>query len=202
MYYNLKKELFNCLYKDVDGYDLSYQSGQRQNLNGNNFVYGEINFDTFADLLDELPYNSEQRVFYDLGSGVGKPVIAAALLGDFQKLVGIEMLEDLHLESMRVKNLFNSDVRKLFPSKAAVQIDFICGNLLTTDFSDGDLVFVQSTCFNEELMEKLEQKCNELKPGSLVITGTKSLPTWQVTGMKKYKMSWGEACLFFHVKQP
>jgi len=159
MYLNLKKELFACLYKNVDGYALSYQSNQRQNLVARDFVYGEILFDSFAQMLDELPYNASQKVFYDLGSGVGKPIIAAALLGDFQKLVGVEMLQDLHQEALRVKNLFNSEVKKLFPSKETAQRDFILGDLYKIDFSDGDVIFVQSTCFSDVNMRELEHKC-------------------------------------------
>ena len=164
-------------------------------------VYGEIEFKTFAEMLDDLPYNKEQRVFYDLGSGVGKPVIAAALLCDFTKVCGVELLEDLHNEALRIKDLFDNEVRNLFPSKKKLQMEFICDDLFKVDFSDGDVVFIQSTCFSEDNMKQLENKCEILKPESLIITATKSLPSWPVVGMKRYKMSWGEVSLFFHLKQ-
>lgn len=35
-------------------------------------------------------------VFYDLGSGAGKGVIAASLLHPFERCCGIELLDSLH----------------------------------------------------------------------------------------------------------
>ncbi len=63
------------------------------NLTNSSYIYGEILFFPFADILrsiaSELPSNA---IFYDLGSGTGKAVLAASLLYPFSKVVGIELL--------------------------------------------------------------------------------------------------------------
>jgi hypothetical protein len=41
------------------------------------------------------PKLSSGGVFYDLGSGAGKLALAASLLHDFDKIVGIEVLKDM-----------------------------------------------------------------------------------------------------------
>jgi hypothetical protein len=46
--------------------------------------------------------------FYDLGSGIGKPVIAAALLHNFEKCIGIETLEGLYTTSLLLQDRYNS----------------------------------------------------------------------------------------------
>lgn len=48
--------------------------------------------------------------FYDLGSGTGKPVIAAAILHNFDVCVGIEILEGLYSMSLDVKAAYDSKV--------------------------------------------------------------------------------------------
>ncbi|CAN0105289.1 unnamed protein product, partial [Discosporangium mesarthrocarpum] len=70
-------------------------------------VYGEITFEAFAVVLDKIkskyglpgkghsgPEGVVQDpggVFYDIGSGTGKPVISAAILHPFSKSVGVEV---------------------------------------------------------------------------------------------------------------
>lgn len=44
-------------------------------------------------------------IFYDLGSGVGKGVIAASLLHSFESCKGIELLHSLHKMSLELKEI-------------------------------------------------------------------------------------------------
>lgn len=44
-------------------------------------TYGEINFNSFRELLCSLPLDLQSAVFYDIGSGTGKAVLAAACCG-------------------------------------------------------------------------------------------------------------------------
>ena len=61
------------------------------------FVYGEIEYASFEATLrkirDEL--RPGQDVFYDLGSGAGRPVVAAAVLFPFRACRGVELLAGL-----------------------------------------------------------------------------------------------------------
>ena len=49
-------------------------------------------------------------VFYDLGSGTGKPVLAATILHDFSECVGIEYLEGLFSVSQELLGVYNDRI--------------------------------------------------------------------------------------------
>ena len=76
-------------------------------------VYGEVRFDALALVLHTLRerYGALSKpggVFYDIGSGTGKPVFGAALLHCWDKVVGIEVVQDLHnaaLEMLEVSGV-------------------------------------------------------------------------------------------------
>ncbi len=51
-------------------------------------------------------FDSSGGVFVDLGSGQGKGVLAAALVHDFDEVVGVEHLEGLYLKSLELKDLY------------------------------------------------------------------------------------------------
>ena len=53
---------------------------------------------------------SKGGLFYDLGSGTGKPVAAAAVLHNFDVCIGIEILEGLHNASMEILHAYNTRV--------------------------------------------------------------------------------------------
>lgn len=75
------------------------------------------------------------------------------------------------------------------------------------DWSDGDVVFMNSTCFDEDLMVAVSKQAEKLAPGAIVITFTKSLSNaapslgpnsvnpkpFEILDRKRYKMSWGPA---------
>lgn len=85
-------------------------------LTDSKLTYGEATFESFAVILEKIrpllqlqaadtwpemgnpsePASRRPLTFVDLGSGAGKPCIAAALLGDFAKCVGIECLRSLN----------------------------------------------------------------------------------------------------------
>jgi hypothetical protein len=49
-------------------------------------------------------------IFYDLGSGIGRPVVGAACLYPFDVCTGIEILEGLFNASILVQEAYNSKV--------------------------------------------------------------------------------------------
>jgi hypothetical protein len=48
--------------------------------------------------------------FYDLGCGTGKPLVAAALLHEFDVCCGIEVLEGLYTAAVEITGLYNAKV--------------------------------------------------------------------------------------------
>lgn len=87
-------------------------------------IYGEIEFTAFAIVIQKIIHiygkadvgssgpmgilQSKGGLFYDLGSGTGKAVIAAACLHSFDSCIGIEILEGLHSISMEAVFSYNS----------------------------------------------------------------------------------------------
>ena len=49
--------------------------------------------------------------FYDLGCGTGKPLVAAALLHEFDVCCGIEVLEGLYTAAVEITGLYNAKAR-------------------------------------------------------------------------------------------
>ena len=59
-------------------------------------IYGEVEFTSFSTiLLTLLHLTPPGGTFYDIGSGSGRAVMAARIIGDFDTCVGIEIMEGL-----------------------------------------------------------------------------------------------------------
>lgn len=72
------------------------------------------------------------------------------------------------------------------------------------DWSDGDLVFVNSTCLDSDLMIKLAEHSNKLKKGSLLVCTTYEFPgdekIWQnLTSFLRF-FSWGSVTIHIYKK--
>jgi len=105
---------YNFLYQQCStnhGKTLSKQERKSKGITDNSFVYGEIDFHSFAQIIKHLrPLIKPDGVFVDLGSGTGRPCIAMALLSDMQRIVGIEYLSDLVTASRQVLEQYETFV--------------------------------------------------------------------------------------------
>lgn len=152
--------------------------------------------------------------FIDLGSGIGRGVIAAAFLRPFHKCIGIEYLEKLHLIALEIKLNYDSkfeEVSKLyqeyFPSYVSLpEVEIINGDFLNKSWENASILLANSTCFSPELMLSLSLKAElELKVGAIFITFTKRLPNlpadrWELKDGFRRMMSWGIATVYIHRK--
>jgi len=193
---------------------------ERENMKSKapTLVYGEIDFMTFGRIMEKMkkiyglpdvgtsgPMGILQRsggVFYDLEAGVGKPVIAAAILHSFDACIGIELLEGLHNLSLELLFAYNSKGKA---KGLDTQCQFLRGDFLdinVKDWRDADVVFVNSTCFDEQLMDKISRSCFRLKKGAFIVTISRRLPTTEVVVLEHElcQMSWGEATVFIQQK--
>ena len=70
------------------------------------------------------------------------------------------------------------------------------------DWSDGDVLFANSTCFDDALMKKVAGQAVTLKKGAVFITFTKRLPShhFEVLEHQMYQMSWGGATVYIQQK--
>eukprot|EP01040_Poterioochromonas_malhamensis_P005978 gene5978-6425_t len=150
--------------------------------------------------------------FYDLGSGSGRIIIAAALLYPFEAYIGIELLHSLFSISVEVQEkflsvlndipiieqlpeitleedlaVFRNDSDWLKDSRDS-KVRFHQGSIdfetldenelaLNSDFNwtKGSFIFINSTCFDSNLMEIISRLCQRLLPGTIVVTLTHML---------------------------
>lgn len=197
------KKIFKDLFDLVDGRAMSLKEREDQELKSKSFVYGEVVPESFYELISDLDPQPGQ-VFYDLGHGTGKAVILAHLLWDFKKCVGIELLDTLYNASIQVHNRYEKEIRpKIRQTVGDREIVLLKGDILEANISDADIVFMNSTCFQDDLMALLEKKLEEVHANVHIISLSKPLksPWYYQYKHKMYDFSWGQATAFYHRKR-
>lgn len=174
-------------------------------------TYGDIDFFSFANILERCHPQSNQS-FADLGHGTGKGLICANLLygGVLRRCYGVEIIPELFDSSKAVLKKFQekvisskSDVEDMFVEHRKCEMIVELGDMFEESavekWSNSDIVFVNSTCFEDSLMQRLAEVAgNRMKAGSRFISLTKQLPSqkFKLLDRRQYVMSWGEATCF------
>ena len=142
-----------------------------------NLVYGEVIFTTFAHIMVTYVNVPFQGTFYDLGSGTGRSLVAASMLYKWKKICGVEILPGLYAASQDIVDRYNHKValQNDVEHKVLNNIVLIHGDLLNVDWSDGDVVFVNSTCFDDNLLAQISNLASRLKKGAYMITLTRGI---------------------------
>ncbi len=184
--------VYQKLYSNVDGFSLSQTA--RLGRDAIEFTYGEIDFESFIALLSLCKPNPS-TIFYDLGSGTGKAVLACAMVFDVQKSCGVELFPALHHSA-----LLQQQHLKTVPGyqEKAHCIQFIEGNLLSVKLKEASLIFINATTFFGSFWDAISKKMEQVKSGTVVITTSKALRSRQFTTTQKtqVKMSWGIVSAF------
>lgn len=151
---------FSDLDRDA-GLEIAERSHQaRQRVQGSSYFYGELDLKAQLEVLARAGAR-KGGVFVDLGSGLGKMVLAAALPGVFSECRGVEILPELHESAVKARGALLSDLagRGLPPPS---EVSLRCGDMLREEsVADADVVFVFATCFPPEVMSSLETKLSE-----------------------------------------
>jgi len=157
----------------------------------------------FKDIRAEIPDAEREMVTRGKGSPVYGEIIPESFkkvlmdeglnVGNIVKAVGIELSPTRHHHAVTIKNKLESD-NKLPKDK---EIDFRNENMLESDISDATLVYLGSTCYPDELMDKLVELLSKQKEGLRVVT-LKELPDHEKFGFRKIKevklpMTWSSA---------
>lgn len=197
--YNLDKHLpiFNELYKNTNGFLLSKKA--RDKKDAPEYLYGEIDFLSFIALIN-LTHPSEKTIFYDLGSGTGKAVIACAMVYNMRAYVGVELFSELHASSISLKK--NLSELKDYAEKAE-KIAFIQDNFLNRSLRDASVIFINATAFIGETWTQLNQQLDETALGTQVVTITKKLinHNFKLKQETIIQMSWGVAHAYIYEHQ-
>ena len=149
----------------------------------------------------------ENGVFYDLGGGIGKPTIAMALCSkNFRSYHSIEIIEGLHQLSLIALDKFKSLETENAVISSSANVSCHHGSFLdlnVIDWTDGDLVFANSTCYNALLMDEISAIAKNMKPNSFFVSLSHPLAKWanfELVDELRCEMSWGEADLYIQRK--
>lgn len=189
-------KVFNALYREFNGFSLS--KAAREQADSCEYVYGEISFEPFIALLAHCNIDS-QTVFYDLGSGLGKAVIACAMVFDVKKACGIELFSSLQesAQQVRAQLIQNPDY-----AKQAERIEFIRDDFFYTPYYDATLIFINATSFFGDRWKRISQQLEQLPLACQVISTSKPVQSdlFTVTRILQVPMSWGVVTTFIQKK--
>ncbi len=205
---NHAEATFHQVFSDISAEDarqLSATSRAEDSLSANgDFTYGEINFRSFASILRGVHTTPGSRLL-DLGAGIGKPVIAAALLFDFQACVGIEQLRGLYkVACSRPKRLLRLLQGQGGLPEDLPDMEFSNTSFFDTSWRDYDVVFLSSTTFTADTLTRIATKSRELPHGAMLISLTHPLnaPHLKEQSRRTLDMSWGPAMVIVHRRIP
>ena len=160
------KPLYDKIFKDINGYGISLleRENKKDNKIFRDVLYSEVSLELLYTLYVLPPlsdYISAKKIFYDLGSGIGNAVISSYLTGNFDKCVGVELLDSLYETSIIAKNrLCNID------KQAENKVNFIHDNIL----NNTDLILFCCPTKNEEIRRQIEYKFDNLKKGTIILS--------------------------------
>jgi SAM-dependent methyltransferase len=192
-------------FSDDVGIELSKKERKARNFTDSSLTYGEIDFASLAEIFYTIESRfrplSTCKIFYDLGSGTGKGVLAAALLSSFDVCIGIEILESLFNASLEIKSKYEEQFKRvqaenndLFGSMP--RVEFMNTDFFNADWSDADIIYCSTTCFTKEMKERIGNL--PLKPGTIMISLTYAIrgKNWIVLESVEKSMSWGETVVY------
>lgn len=186
--------VFTELYAEVDGFALSRKARIVRDVT--DYVYGEIEFISFIALLS-LAKPDKNTVFYDLGSGTGKAVLACAMVFNVQKSNGVELFDSLNNAACERQQALLSLPEYKTVSK---NIHFIHGDFLQVDFNDATLIYINSTGFFGTTWNAISNRLAQATHCTTVITTSKALKShaFTVCRVTTVQMSWGTVKAYIH----
>lgn len=192
--------IFQRIYQDINGYAISGLASDEEKKNYS-LLYGEVPFLTWKQIV-KCANPKKDGVFFDLGSGVGRVAMLSHLLFDFQKCVGIELVEPLHqMACVAQYNFGEEPFQQALASCLERDLDFICGDIFDADLSPADFIFLNYPFKNPEVLKKLEEKMlQELKPKTKIVTVLWRLknPAFTLLSSDNFKFSWGKSPAYFY----
>lgn len=141
-------------YLSVIYHDISYPQAQKK-FESINETPGEILFPSITKLLSYLPLTN-QDIFLDLGSALGKVVIQFFLQSPVKQAIGIELLPTLHQAAMGACSRLQQDLPALFSAQR--ELSFIQGDFLQLPLQNATVVLINGVCFSPSILEALGKK--------------------------------------------
>lgn len=147
------------VFRNIDGFSVTRLTLQPSMAS----TYGEIRCKGVENIY-RLARAHDITTFIDIGSGVGKALVLAKLMG-FEKCVGVENNESRHRQAVVVKNRLPDRVRRDIEMH---YLDALAYDL--TVFTKPVVIFISNLLWPNDLCSKFTQKIiQEVPPGSLIV---------------------------------
>jgi len=187
--YEIDKHIqdINQYFEDINGYTLSKNA--RDEAPSLALTYGEIDLESFLALVS-LAKPSPDTIFYDLGCGLGKTVIACAQVYKIKKAYGVEFLPGLLNKAKSITSQHKN-------------IEFIQDDILQINWQDATMLFINVATFLPDTWQLICNKINQ-SPTQTVITCAKPIVNninWQIRETK-VMTSWGIISAYIHHLKP
>ena len=175
------------LFAPINGFSLSRDA--RKTHDALEYVYGEIDFFSFIALLS-LTRPNNNTIFYDLGSGTGKAVLACAMVFNVKESHGIERFPSLHHAAMGQR-----EALALLPHYAIIakKIYFLNDDFFNSNLSRATLIFINATGFFGQRWADISLIIEQSTQCETVITTSKALQSkaFSIAKITTVQMSWG-----------
>ena len=175
------------LYRDVDGFEIADPEERRIERTRGSATYGEIMPAASVQLIDALELGPSDT-FVDLGSGVGKLVITAALRSKVGRAIGVELGRKRHRDAVSVVRAAEAE-GLLAPGVVRLRNQ----DILRTSLAGATVLYTCSTAFPSAFTGQLARRV--LRLGSPVRFVTLQELDCDVTGFAltevlRLDMSW------------
>lgn len=119
-------------------------------------VYSEVLLPSFVELIHSLKEHDisfpDNAVFVDVGSGLGKLLIAVSMLKQFKRAIGIELLSSLHRKAVELQALFAKNFRNPLDQ---CEVELMHGDGTYVNWSYANLVLIHATNFDGDMMKRI-----------------------------------------------
>lgn len=184
---DIHQKNFTHLFQAIDGFALSKKDREGQDMP--ELVYGEICFEPFIALLSNCQPDHE-TVFYDLGCGTGKALLAMAMVFQTKKAIGIEKMPGLcRCTEAQITALSNLKDYRTNKTVLELRQEDFC----RASFKEATIVFINASALFGETWEVLCKKLQHLAYPCICITTSRRLPEkdFQLLSQHRVEMSWG-----------
>jgi len=176
-----------------------YQKIQYTSHNNNNIseTYGEILYAGMNKLLSKIKF-TDQDIFIDIGSGLGKIVAQVFLHSNVKEAHGIEISPDLHSLATAIAERIQTELPHFYEGNR--KLNFILGNFLETPMLPATIAFINAICLPPTLLHALGDIINNTTSIHTVLT-TRPIPTLQRLSFKKtihIQCSWDSALCYVY----
>ena len=148
-------------------------------------TYGEAIWKSIDKVLEFINPKPNQK-FYDLGCGIGRICFFANIEYKLD-VTGIELIPT-----------FVDNAQKISYKNDLKNINFIEEDWLNYNFNDANIIYIAATCLEEDTLQLLKEKLNNLNFGTYIISVSHPMDSKKIKLIRKMYLpfSWGKAEVF------